>query len=157
MKGSGTGILFLSILIFIFFLVEAGFAATATSNLNVSASVSSACHITSVGHISFGAYDPLSDTPTDAAGNVVFRCVKGTSYKTYITGDRIMSGGGDSLVFQLYNESGRTTVFPSDNAVSGITAASISPITKDIYGRISVGQDVRAANYTTTLITVVEY
>jgi spore coat protein U-like protein len=138
-------------------LADSVLAATATNNLVVSASVPASCRITSVGNLSFGPYDPLNGTPSDAAGNVVFRCVKGTSYATYITGTRSMTGGGDSLAFQLYNEAGRTSLFPSTNPGSGTTSTSINPITKDIYGRIAAGQDVIASSYTTTLIATVEY
>jgi spore coat protein U-like protein len=153
MKKAATGLLVLLTC----FLADTVFAATATNNLIISASVTASCQITSVGNISFGAYAPLSGTPNDAAGNVVFRCVKGTSYKTYITGTRTMSGGSDTLAFQLYNETGRTTVFASNNSVSGTTSTGISPVTTNIYGRIAAGQDVSAASYTTTLITTVEY
>lgn len=132
-------------------------AATATNNLAVSASVSSSCRITSVGDISFGAYDPTTGTATDAAGNMVFQCVKNTSYKTYITGTRSMSGGGDTLNFQLYSDAGRTTAYPGDNSGGGTTAANGSAITKDIYGRIAALQDVGAASYTATLVATVEY
>jgi spore coat protein U-like protein len=145
------------VILFIVISTEIVFAATATSNLTVSASVAASCRITSVGNIAFGTYDPLSATPNDAAGNVVFQCVKGTSYKTYITGTRSMTGASYTLPFQLYNEAGRTTVFASDNSVSGTTSSSISPVTKDIYGRVAAGEDVGVANYTATLITVVEY
>jgi len=60
-------------------------AQTATSNLNVIADVRPSCQIENVSDIDFGDYDPLSATPTDADGNVTFRCVRGTSYRAYIT------------------------------------------------------------------------
>jgi spore coat protein U-like protein len=132
-------------------------AATATNNLGVSANVASACHISSVTDISFGAYDPTSGTPLDAAGNMVFRCIKNTSYKAYITGTRTLSGGTDSLSFDLYSDSGHSAAFPADNSGGGTTAPSLSPITKDIYGRIPISQDVGAASYSATLVATVEY
>jgi spore coat protein U-like protein len=132
-------------------------AGTATSNLTVSATVVSGCQISSVGNIGFGNYDPLSSTPNDAAGNIVFRCVKGTSYKTYITGTRIMTGGGNTLDFQLYSDSTRTTAFPDSNSSSSVTAPGNSPITNNIYGRISPQQDVAPASYNATLVATVEY
>ena len=131
--------------------------ATATNSMNVSATVNAACQISSVADISFGVYDPLSVTPTDAAGNVVLRCVKGTSYKTYITGTRSMSGGGNTLNFDLYEDAGRTTTFPINNSAGSTTATSILPVTKNVYGRIPAGQDVTVASYTTTLVATVEY
>ncbi|MBN1382718.1 MAG: spore coat protein U domain-containing protein [Deltaproteobacteria bacterium] len=157
MKTAATGYIYLFTVIIIHILTETVFAAAATSNLIVSADVKSSCRITSVGDINFGAYDPLSESPAYAAGNVVFRCVKGTSYKTYITGNRTMSGVSDSLTFGLYNEAGCETDFPSDHSVSATEASNFNPITKDIYGQINPGQDVGASSYTTTLVIVVEY
>jgi spore coat protein U-like protein len=140
------------------FVVSAGMAmaATKTNNLDVTATVSASCTIQSVANIAFGAYDPTSATPTDAAGNLIFKCVKNTSYNTYITGTRTMAGGGDSLPFLLFSDSGRVTTFPATSG-SGTAAPSLSPITKDIYGRIAAGQDVAAASYTATLVATVEY
>ncbi len=132
-------------------------AQTATSSLSVSASVVAGCRISSVGNISYGSYDPLDSSPKDAEGNMVFRCVKGTSYKTYITGTRAMTGGTDVLSFQLYTDSARTAIFPSSNSGSSTTSTSLSPITQSIYGRISPGQDVAPASYNTTLVATVEY
>ena len=141
------------------FLAVAGPAmgATATNNMTVSATVNAACQISSVADISFGVYDPLSATPKDADGNVVLRCVKGTSYKTYITGTRSMSGGGNTLNFELYEDAGRTTTFPINNSAGSTTALSILPVTKNVYGRIPAGQDVGVAGYTATLVATVEY
>jgi spore coat protein U-like protein len=134
-------------------------AATATNNLGVQASVAAACSISSVNNLNFGAYDPTSDADNDvASGDMVFRCVKATSYKVYVTGTRQMSDGGtNTLNFQLYNESGRTTAVASDNTVSGTSAASNAPVTKDIYGRIPKQQDAAVASYTATLVATVEY
>jgi spore coat protein U-like protein len=140
-----------------FSLTSSIIAGTATSNLTVSATVVSGCQISSIGNIGFGTYDPLSTSPNDAAGNIVFRCVKGTSYKTYITGTRTMTGGGNSLNFQLYNESGRTTAYPNSNSGSSTTASSNNPVTNNVYGRIDPQQDVSSASYSATLVATVEY
>jgi spore coat protein U-like protein len=134
-----------------------GFAGTATGSLTVSATVSAACQVSSVANISFGSYDPLSSSPKDADGTMVFRCVKGTSYKTYISGVRTMTGNGNDLSFQLFSDSGRTSVFAGSNTGSSITATSNNPVAQNIYGRIAAGQDVPASSYTTTLIATVEY
>jgi spore coat protein U-like protein len=133
-------------------------AAQKTQNLGVTASVAASCSISSVNAIAFGAYDPTSATDLDAAGNMVFRCVKATSYKFFVTGTRTMTDGGtNSLNFELYNESGRTTLFANDNSGSGTAAPNNAPITKDIFGRIAATQDVAVANYTQTLVATVEY
>jgi spore coat protein U-like protein len=87
----------------------------------------------------------------------VFRCVKGTSYKTFISGTRAMTSSGNVLNFQLYIDQTHTTIFPSNNSGSSITAASNIPITQNIYGSIDPQQDVAPASYNTTLVATVEY
>jgi spore coat protein U-like protein len=150
---------FLVLSVFVVALFAAGsvLAATATTNLQVSASVAATCRITSVNNIAFGEYDVTSETPTDAQGDMSFKCTKGTTYKTYITGTRSMTNGTDNLSFQLYSDSNRSTVFPTDNSGSGEQAANSSTITKNIYGRIAAGQDVGVGNYSQTLTATVEY
>jgi spore coat protein U-like protein len=134
-----------------------GIAGTATDSLTVSATVSAACQISGISNITFGAYDPLSLSPQDAAGSMVLRCVKGTSYKTFVAGTRTMLGGGSALAFQLYSDSGRTSIFADNNTGNSVTAASSAPVTQNIYGRILAQQDVPAASYSTVLIVTVEY
>jgi spore coat protein U-like protein len=130
---------------------------TDTEDLSVQASVAASCRISSTTAIDFGAYDPTSASNTDAAGDMVLRCVKNTSYKTYITGTRSMTTGGDTLTFQLYSDSGRSSAYPSTAPGSGETATSNAPVTKDIYGRIAALQDVGVASYSTNLVATVEY
>ncbi len=140
-------------------LSGAGLAATRTNNLNVTASVQANCNITGVTDVSFGVYDPTVSTPLDADGAMTFRCTKNTSYKTYITGTRQMVGGtfSDNLNFELYTDSGRTTVFPSDNSGSSQQAPNNSPINVTIYGRVPAEQDVSVDTYSRVLVATVEY
>jgi len=149
--------LFVFLVVIMFGFTKGALAATKTNNLVVTASVEAACTITSVGDINFGAYDPTSSSPLDADGNMKFRCVKGTTYKTYIVGTRSMTNGTDTLSFALYTDSNRTTVFPSDNSGSGAQASSNQEITVPIYGRVAAQQDVSVGNYSRTLTATVEY
>ena len=132
-----------------------------TNVLNVTASVAANCRISSVADIGFGAYDPTDSNNLDAAGNMIFRCVKNTPYKTFIAGARVMnsSPATDPLNFQLYNDPGRAAgaVYPSDNTASGATAPSNAAITANIYGRIPALQDVGVNTYAVALTATVEY
>jgi len=141
------------------FVSAAGWAQaqTATSNLNIVADVRPSCQIDNVSDIDFGTYDPLSATPTDADGSVTFRCVKGTSYRAYIVGIREMTGGGDTILFELYSDEDHATEFKSDNSGPSEESTSKNPIVRGIYGRITAGQDVSAANYSAALVVTVEY
>jgi spore coat protein U-like protein len=133
-------------------------AATKTNNLNVTATVVANCNITSVTDITFGTYDTTSATPLDANGDMTFRCTKNTSYKTYITGTRTMTGSGaDTLTFTLFTDAGHTTSFPIDNSGGATVAPSNAAIVKTIYGRVPATQDVGIDSYAKVLVATVEY
>jgi spore coat protein U-like protein len=150
----------LSVAIFMFAVIVSTnivYAVTDTEDLGIQASVAATCRVSSTTAINFGVYDPTSATNSDAAGNMVLRCVKNTSYKTYITGTRSMTTGGDTLTFELYSDSERSAAYPSTTPASGDTATSSAPVTKDIFGRIPALQDVGVASYSTTLVATIEY
>jgi spore coat protein U-like protein len=107
--------------------------------------------------IAFGPYDPTATTALDASGGMQFKCVKGTSYKTFITGTRSMNGGGDTLTFSLFTDSGRSTTFPADNSAGGTTATNNTSVTTSIYGRIAAGQNVGVNAYSGSVTATVEY
>lgn len=142
------------------FVLAAGsaYAATDTSPMNVTATVSAVCTIESVSDIDFGAYDPTSSTDDDAAGDFTFRCVKATDYDLYITGTRQMTdGGSETLDFELYSDAGRTTAWPSASPGITGTAASNAQDTRDVYGRITALQDAGVGSYSAVVTITVEY
>jgi len=133
-------------------------AATDTSNLTSTVVVPAVCTISSVTDLDFGTYDVTSATDDDdGAGDVSFRCTKGTVYDVYITGARTMTDGTDTLSFEMYTDAGRTAAWASSAPGSGGTAGSNAPITLDIYGRITALQDVQAGTYNGTVVVTVEY
>ena len=138
-------------------LAEFSQAATKPNILQVTDTVIASCNISSVTDIAFGNYDPMRPVPTDASGSVILQCATGTAYKTYIVGTRIMTGGADTLNFDLYSDAGRTMTFPSDYSGTATNAPDINPITENIYGRIPAQQNVGVANYSRTLTVTIEY
>lgn len=148
----------LALLLVVVFAGGAMAQTTDTNDLNVTASVTASCRITSVTDIAFGAYDPTDPTDnTVGAGDIRFRCVKGTAYSTYIVGTRTMtSSGADVLNFEIYSDAIRTAAFPAVTGTGG-TAASNTEITTNVYGRITALQDVGVDNYSRTLTATVEY
>jgi spore coat protein U-like protein len=135
------------------------FAATATQSLTVSVTVPNLCRITSVTNVAFSnPYDTTDATPNDSGqGDFSFRCTKGTNYDLYITGTRQMTNGTDNLNYQLYQETGRTTLWSSASPGVTGTAPSNLAISKDIYGRIPALQDVSVGSYTGTVTITVQY
>jgi spore coat protein U-like protein len=132
-------------------------AANKTQALGVSANVAASCSISAVDAIAFGAYDPTAGSAVDATGGMTFRCVKNTSYKTFITGTRSMTGGGDTLNFGLYSDSDRSATYGSDNTVSATNSSNNAPVNTSIYGRIPADQNVGVSAYTASLTATIEY
>jgi len=133
-------------------------AGTDEGDLDVMATVTSACRVTSTGDVDFGNYDP-----TDPADNIAgqgfgrFRCTKDTDYGTYIVRTNTMTDGTDNLTYELYSDAGRSSVYPSAGGSTPSTAANNGTITADIYGKITAQQDVEAGAYSETVTFTVEY
>ncbi len=144
------------------------FAQTATANLNVSATVNKTCTITTTA-VAFGVYDPVvtnASTALDAAGTIVVTCTKGAGTRIDLglganaAGSvRRMTGGGDFLTYELYTDSGRTTVWGSGAGAGNTIGAAPSKAarTVDVYGRVAAGQDVSAASYTDTVVATINF
>lgn len=145
-------------------------ASPETGSLNVTATVSASCDITSTTNIAFGTYDPADaniTTPLDGTGSVTIRCVRGTVVDVALgqggspaTGStctsplRQMANGSERLGYEIYQNAARTTPWGCDtNNDQGFTAGSPSaPTTLTTYGRIPAGQDVTAGNYSDAVV-----
>lgn len=144
-------------------------AATATANVTVSATVANNCTITG-GALAFGAYDPLVTNATDAkdgSGTFTVACTKGASGVTIDLGQgqnyssgRQMIAGSDAVSYQLYSDSGRTSIWGSTSGGATVAVAaptSKAPVTHTVYGRITGGQDVAAGSYADTVVATVNF
>jgi spore coat protein U domain-containing protein, fimbrial subunit CupE1/2/3/6 len=148
------------------------FAASATSSFSVSATVTNNCTITTAA-INFGAYDPTVtnlSTPLDATGSVTITCTKGAVTTVGLSAGanganatgttRAMKSGSDYLSYELYQDTGRATVW--GNSGTGLFTPPVAP-SKDLrtfttYGRIPAGQDVPAGTtYTDTVTATVNF
>ena len=149
-------------------LAAPALAQTATANLSVSATVAKNCIITTTA-VAFGSYDPIvanAASPLDGTGTVVVTCTKGAGTRIDLglggnaSGSvRRMLGGTDFLTYELYSDSGRTTVWGS-GAVAGLTiptAPSKAARTYTVYGRVAAGQDVGAASYADTVVATINF
>ncbi len=146
------------------------FAATATSNLAVSASVAANCTISTL-PVAFGPYDPLGANSTTPAGDlagsgsITVTCTKGGGATVdlglglYAVGSvRNMSDATDTLTYELYTDSGHTTVWGSGattNTIGGAT--SKTPRVIPVYGLVPGAQYVGAGSYVDTVVATVNY
>jgi spore coat protein U-like protein len=133
-------------------------AATTTANVNVQAIVNASCKMTDA-NIDFGTYDPTVPTNNNSSSNLIVTCTKGTTGNITLAGTagaRVMSSGTDTLPFELYTDSGRTTVW------AGATTASVPASTGvaqsiPVYGRILAGNYVAPGTYTAVVVATLNF
>jgi spore coat protein U domain-containing protein, fimbrial subunit CupE1/2/3/6 len=120
--------------------------------------------------LTFNAYDPISGAAdTLPTGTITVTCNSTSNGSTVLTYNltlpppapgpsRVMTSGANNLNYDLYTDSGRTTVW---NTANPLTCSYTLPKnganqqnTCSFYGRISGGQDVPAGTYTQSGIAV---
>jgi len=142
-------------------------AGSATASMGISATVLSACIVTS-NSMAFGIYNPTSATATDATSTFDVTCTAGTSYSVGLNAGtkagatvstRQMTSGGNALSYSLYSDSSRSTNWgntPGTDTPSQ-TTAGVLPSTFTVYGRIPAQQNVQAGSYSDTVTVTVSY
>ena len=144
-------------------------AGTASGTASVSATVANNC-VFGTNSVAFGNYDAVSANKTGALtanGTVNITCTQGDAYA--ISADagangahaasgftRAMSytsGGGSPttyyLSYELYTDSGLTTVWNDTNTLGGTGSGASQAIT--FYGAVGAGQSAPAAAYSDTV------
>jgi spore coat protein U-like protein len=143
-------------------------AQSATSNLSVTTSVANNCTITTA-PVAFGAYDPVVvnvATPLDGTGSVTVACTQGSSATIGLGlggnasgSTRRMNGGGNFITYELYQDTGRTTVWSNAGAglLSPAAAPSVAPRSFTVYGRVAAAQSVPAGAYNDSVLATVNF
>jgi len=147
-------------------------AGSANANLSVSASIADNCLITTTS-VSFGAYDAISanaSTALNGTGAVKVTCTKNAAAtvklgqganaggsSTDAAPVRQMSDGSSNVMsYQLYSDSGRTSVWNNDTGVSHTGTGS--EVTLTVYGKVPAGQNtLPAGSYNDTVQATVTF
>lgn len=144
------------------------FAATAVADLAATATVLNNCSITTAA-LAFGPYDPVvanASTNLDGTGRVSIACTKGSTATVALgsgsnssgSSRRLTDGNSNYLAYELYQDSGRSTVW---NGGSGTLTPAPAPskVARDftVYGRIVGNQDVPAGSYSDTVVATVNF
>lgn len=131
-------------------------AATATSNLSVTATVTKNCGITTT-PIAFGNVDVTSGLAVDATGTLSVTCTSGTPWTLSGPGSvatRSMVNGARTLNYNLYSDSSRQTAWADGVGGTGNGLAQ----TSTLYARIPANQtSVTAGSYSETVVVTVTY
>ena len=158
-------------------------AATDTSTIAVSATVSQGCSINTTAALAFGAYDPIGANATaalNATGQVSVACSKGATGLTiamnngaHVSGtQRQMQGTAatDILQYNLFqpptNVAGVACTFPgtipwNSTAPAGVLTLPAAPSKAarlyNVCGTIPAGQDATTGTYTDTVIATLNF
>lgn len=150
----------------LFLIAWLGWSATAhaqtTDTFDVTATVIASCTLTAGNTLAFGNYDPNSGTNLDGQTTVNVSCTNGTTADLALdvgsnadVSTRRMAditNGTSFLQYELYSDSGRTTVWGSGaNAVTYTGQGVLSAENLTVYGRVPSGQDVQVDSYSDTV------
>lgn len=145
-----------------------GFAQTASGTLNVSATVTANCTV-STSALAFGNVNTISGANVDSTGALSVSCTNGTGWTASSgvgsgTGatfaSRRMAAGANLLNYNLYTSNAYTSVWGDGTAstatIVGTGTGSAQNVT--IYGRVGLGQTtVPAGSYADTVAVTITY
>jgi spore coat protein U-like protein len=140
-----------------------GYAATATTTFNVTATVPAICTVSAT-TLAFGTY---TGTQTDSTNAISVTCTNTTPYNVGLDAGsapgatvttRKMQSGANLLAYAIYSDAGRTTNWGNTvgtDTVAGTGNGSAQAITA--YGRIPAGAYPTPASYSDTITATVTY
>jgi spore coat protein U-like protein len=145
------------------FSCQSSFSSIATDILPVTTLVSANCSMNSA-VLNFGDYNPIGTNqhaPLDAMTTFVIMCTKGANVTVRLnnglyagnanqTTKAMSDGSGNYISYELYNNSGHSTVWNEVNPVTFISTSS-SARNQAVYGRVPGGQNVAAGIYHDTV------
>lgn len=141
-------------------------ASAPSSRFQVSATAVDSC-IVAATDLSFGRYNPLNLSPTDASSMVTVTCTVNSGFVIGLdagigngatTNARRMSNGDSLIDYSLYRDSAHNLVWGNDegtNTASGIGTGA--PAEYPVYGRIPPRQTVQRGVYTDTVTVWVSF
>ena len=157
--------------LFTLLLPSLALAASSGNNFQVNATVVSSCTVSGT-TLNFGnTIDPLAtSTPVDATSSLSIQCTNTTPYAVALNagsnaggasnfGARAMKSGSRSLAYQLYLDTGRSSIWGDGSAGSasytGTGTGSAQSL--NIYGRLPSLANVVPGAYTDTVTVTVSY
>lgn len=147
-------------------------AATATTNMSVSATVVNSCTI-SAGSMSFGSYDPVvtnASTNLDQNATLTVTCTNQAATtitlgqgsnaaggSTDAAPARRLANGTNYLSYALYQDASRNTVWGNTVGTSNAYTGTGSSSSVSVYGRVTSAQNVPAGSYTDTVVVTITF
>jgi spore coat protein U-like protein len=130
------------------------------------AQLGGSCSISTTG-VAFGTYDVFSPSPRTSTGTVTYSCSLGLLIRIELgTGssggfaNRTLRNGVDSLLYNLYTDSGYGTVWGNGSGGTGVyssVGALGPPVNVTVYGRLPAAQNVSIGSYSDTVIATIQF
>ena len=141
--------------------------ATASALAGSLPALAAGCSIATSG-VAFGSYDTLQAMASDSAGDLTVSCSVPTAYSVALGtgagdygGRRLTGGRGGGLVYNLFTDASRSTVWGDGSAasvvVSGVAPAGGVAARHTVHGRIPARQNVFVGPYSDSVGILVSY
>lgn len=120
------------------------------------------CAVSTAG-IAFGAYDPFSTVALDSAADIAISCDSGVSYSVSLSSGsgsyagRRLTGAGDVLVYNLYANASRSTIWGDGSFGTAAVSGTGSTGHETVYGRIPAGQNPHFGSYADSVTITVGF
>jgi spore coat protein U-like protein len=141
-------------------------AGTSTANMDVKITIQNACDVTTVAPttLDFGTQGPLT-AAVDNTSTITVTCTSGADYNVGLDGGsaadvtaRVMKNGTDSVAYQLYSDSGHSTVWGNTIGTDTVTSTGTgTQQTFTVYGEVPAQTTPPAGTYTDTVAVTVTY
>lgn len=123
---------------------------------------SASCTVAAQG-VNFGNYDPFAPYDLEGVGNIRVECDTPTTVEVSLSAGpngyavRRMTAGSDELLYNLYTNALRTTIW--GDGTGGTGSVSTSSLTADltVYGTVPSRQNPRPGFYSDTVIVTITY
>jgi spore coat protein U-like protein len=142
-------------------------AANDTDTFGVQLVVNNSCTITATGGtLNFGTVTGTIATDVDSFTTLSVNCNSGATYSvglndgTHSTtpGERRLQSGANYLDYELYSDSGRSSVWTAANTTGDVDGTGNNAAQSlTVYGRVPGGQSVPAGTYTDTVTATIEF
>lgn len=114
-------------------------------------------------NLSFGLYDPLSNSTSDTVATITVDCDAETAFEIALGpgagsyAARTMAGGADTMAYNLYVDPQRTLVWGDGTGGSGTVGAVSAQAAFTVYARAPARQNLRPGIYADIVSVTVTY
>ncbi|HVJ12287.1 MAG TPA: spore coat U domain-containing protein [Burkholderiales bacterium] len=139
---------------------------TASTTFRVTAKVQAVCAVTAT-DLAFGTYTSQSGTPLQGTTLLRATCTPGSTYNVGLNegttagatvNARKMASGTNALNYQLYSDSGRSTIWGNTTGTDTVTGVGTGlAVDHTVFGAVPAAQVVPAGDYADTITVRIYY